>query len=87
MTRLLLPRTLDAVWTDRGQDGKVGIEGVAVLAMDTTDDAYLVIARDGTSHWAPFHQVRVVDATILAAANRGQEIAEAEQRERGGVEA
>jgi hypothetical protein len=87
MTRLLLPRTLAAIWTDHGQDGTVGREGVAVLAMDTTKDAYLLIARDGNSYWAPITDVTIVDDTILFAANKGHEVAATIGRERSGAAA
>lgn len=52
----------------------------AVIAIDTTDDAYLVIDGFGWSWWAPMGEVRFVDDIITAAINQADEALRANQR-------
>lgn len=72
MTRLLLPRILDAVELD---DLGTLPHGVAALAIDATDDEYLVIDRGGNSRWVAMADVLIVDDLVRAASGRGEDMA------------
>lgn len=70
MTRILLPRVYAAVLPPTDVDMH---RGVAVLAIDTTEDAYLVIDAGGSSEWVPMADVQFVDDILRTAINRGEE--------------
>lgn len=77
MTRLLLPRTLAAIVKPDPESDAVA---AAVIALDTAEDAYLVIDRTGESWWSPMSEVRFADDIITAAINRADETLRAMQR-------
>lgn len=78
MSRLLLPRVYAAIVTPDPESEPVA---VAVMAMDTTEDAYLVVGPMGDSWWEPIQAVRFADDIITAAINRADEVLRATQRE------
>lgn len=78
MSRLLMPRILAAIARPDPESAEVG---VAILAMDTTDDAFLVIDRQGSSTWVPMGAVRVCDDQIAIAANHADDIRRKELRQ------
>lgn len=70
MSRFHMPRLYSAILTPDPESEPVA---VAVMAMDTTDDAYLVVGPQGDSWWEPIHAVRFADDIITAAINRADE--------------
>lgn len=80
MTRLLLPRVYAATALPDPETSQP--EPVAVLALDTTEDEYLVIGASGYSWWAPMAEVRFCDELVRSVVNRADELVRADQRER-----
>ena len=77
MSRLMMPRIYSAIVTPDPESEPVA---VAVMAMDTTEDAYLVVGPKGDSWWEPIQAVRFADDIITAAVNRADEALRANER-------